>query len=67
MIVTMHICITPMVDVLLLRGFVRCKQLVVIDVFIDVYVTCSCMLYSNQTCMQERMWVTCALGAVIGK
>jgi hypothetical protein len=28
-----------MVDILLLRWFMRCKLLVVLDVFIDVYVT----------------------------
>jgi hypothetical protein len=34
-----HICITPMVDPLLLRWFMIYKLLVVIDVLIDVYVT----------------------------
>jgi hypothetical protein len=34
-----HICITPMVDHLLLWWFMRCKLLVVLDVQIDVYGT----------------------------
>jgi hypothetical protein len=32
----------------------RCKLLVVLDVLIYVYVTCSCMLCSDQTSMLGR-------------
>jgi hypothetical protein len=31
-----HICMTPMVDLLLLRWFMRCKLIVVLDVLMDV-------------------------------
>jgi hypothetical protein len=34
-----NICIIPMVDLLLLKWFMRCKLIVVLDVLIDVYVT----------------------------
>jgi hypothetical protein len=49
---THRIC--PMVDFFLLRWFMRCKLLVVLDVLIYVYVTCSCMLCSDQTSMLGR-------------
>jgi hypothetical protein len=43
----------------------RCKLLVVTDVLLAIYVTCSYMLCSDQTCMQEHVQEMCALDKVI--
>jgi hypothetical protein len=48
-----HICITPMVDLIFVRWFMRCKDVYVLDVWVDVYVTpflCAC---SDQTSMHR--------------
>jgi hypothetical protein len=61
-----HICITPMVDLMLVGWFMRWKDIYVLDVWVDVYVTlflCSC---SDQTSMLVRVGGMCVLvGAIL--
>jgi hypothetical protein len=44
-----HICITPMVDLLFTRWFMRCKDVIVSHVWVDVYVTSLLYACSDQT------------------
>jgi hypothetical protein len=48
-----HFCITPMVDLMFMRWFMRCKDVYVLDVWVDVYVTPFLFACSDQTSMHR--------------
>jgi hypothetical protein len=56
---------SPMVDLLLLTWFMRCKVIFVLDVWIDVYVTLPMCACSDQTSTLGLVRGLCALGGVI--
>jgi hypothetical protein len=56
-----HICITPMVDLLL----IRCKDAFVSDVWVDVYVTLFLRAFSDKTSVLGLARGMCALVRVI--
>jgi hypothetical protein len=58
-----HICITPMVDLMFFRWFMRCKNVYVLDVWVDVYVTLFLCVCPDQTSMIERV---CGLYVLVG-
>jgi hypothetical protein len=48
-----HICITHMVDLMFVRWFMRCKNVYVLDVWVDAYVTPFLFACCDQTSMDR--------------